>query len=88
MLRITWVAGARVAPLLKLEGKLLGSWVDEVRKACAEATAGSSRADLDLSAISLVDAAGVQLLRDLIRQGIGIAACSNYVAGLLHRENS
>jgi hypothetical protein len=31
-----------------------------------------------------VDAAGVQLLRDLKREGIEIAACSSFVAELLH----
>jgi len=88
MLRITRIAGADPTKTIKLEGKLLGPWVDEVRKACAQAMAGSSRTRLDLSAVTFVDAAGVALLRELIRQGVEIAACSGYVAELLHAEDS
>jgi anti-anti-sigma regulatory factor len=88
MLRITWVAGSDAAPVLKLEGKLLGPWVSEVREAWAQAAARSGRIRLDLSAVSFVDAAGAQLLRELRRQGLTFAACSPFVAELLHLEHS
>ena len=39
------------------------------------------------AAVSFVDSAGTQLLRDLIRRGIAIAACSAFVAELLHECN-
>src|SRR5262249_860208 len=84
VLRITRIARAGSAPILKLEGELLEPWVDEVRQACADPAAGASRTRLDLSAVTFVDAAGGELLRDLIRQGIEIAACSSFVAELLH----
>jgi hypothetical protein len=68
---------------IKLEGKLLGPWVDEVRKACAAGTDIPSRISLDLSAVSFVDAAGEGLLRDLLGRGIEVVASSSYVAELL-----
>ena len=83
MLMITRRTGAESAQTIQLEGKLLGPWLDEVREACAGAMAGSGRTRLDLAAVTFVDTAGVALLRELIRHGVEIAACSGYVAELL-----
>jgi hypothetical protein len=83
MLRLTWIADTDQTQTIKLEGKLLGPWVDEVSKACTARTDPSSRINLDLSALVFVDAAGERLLRDLNAQGIEIVACSSYVAELL-----
>jgi anti-anti-sigma regulatory factor len=88
MLRITWAAGSDAAQVLKLEGKLLDPWVSEVRDAWVQAAARSARVSLDLSAVSFVDAAGAQLLRELLGQGVTIAACSSFVAELLHLEHA
>jgi anti-anti-sigma regulatory factor len=83
MLRLTRIAGSHPTPTIKLEGKLLEPWVDEVRQACAAGMDSSSRLSLDLSALTFVDAAGEGLLRDLIGRGIAVVACSGYVAELL-----
>jgi hypothetical protein len=83
MLRLTRIAGTNSTQTLKLEGKLSGAWVDEVRNACAGGTVPSGRTLLDLSALTFVDAAGERLLRDLTGRGIEVVACSNYVAELL-----
>jgi hypothetical protein len=83
MLRLTQIAGTHRTQTIKLEGKLLGPWVDEVRKACPAGTDPSSRINLDLSALIFVDAAGERLLRDLIARGSEVLACSSYVAELL-----
>jgi len=66
-----------------IEGKLLKPWVEEVRNAFASGTDPSSRINLDLSALTSVDAAGEELLWELIGQGIEVVACSIYVAELL-----
>jgi hypothetical protein len=83
MLRLTRIAGMHPTQTIKLEGKLLEPWVDEVRKACAPGTSPSSRISLDLFALTFVDAAGEGLLRDLIGRGIEVVACSGYIAELL-----
>ena len=41
---------------------------------------------LDLSKVTFVDAAGVELLRQLLKRGVTLAACSGLVAELLHVE--
>ncbi len=83
MLRLTRIALSHSTQTIKLEGELLGPWVEEVRKACALGTDLSGRTSLDLRALTFVDAAGEGLLRDLIGRGIEVVACSNYVAELL-----
>jgi anti-anti-sigma regulatory factor len=72
---------------VKLEGVILGPWVDTVREACTSRRRGPRRLGLDLAAVTYVDAAGVRLLRDLIRAGVEIAACSSFVAELLRAED-
>lgn len=89
MLRITRIPRPD-APTLRLEGKLLGPWVDEVRRTCrdGEAGAGPGRplTRLDLSDLTYTDADGIALLRELVAGGAEIAACSPFVADLLNVE--
>jgi len=68
--------------IIKLEGKLLQAWVDEVRRLCVEAEEGSLPS-LDLSGLSFVDRPGAELLLQLLRQGVRIESCSPFVAELL-----
>jgi hypothetical protein len=82
MLRITRVDGAGPVEALKLEGKLVGPWVDALREECEPGRALC----LDLSAVAFVDAEGVTLLRELLAQGATLAPCSALVAELLNVE--
>jgi hypothetical protein len=87
MLRITQMA-TQASRLVKLEGKLLEPWLQEVRRVCEELRLQPGPAGLDLSALTFVDAAGANLLRDLVRQGMDIHACSPFVAEILHLERT
>ena len=84
MLKITRLSMKGRRLTLKLEGELLGPWVGSVRDACA--TRGRRPRCPDLAAVTYVDAAGVQLLQDLVAQGVEIAACSGFGGALLHLE--
>jgi anti-anti-sigma regulatory factor len=88
MLKITVQADDASGVLLKLEGKLVQPWVEELAQVCTHWTANTHAIRLDLSAVTFVDAAGTQLLRELIRQQVAITACSRFVAELLHPEHS
>jgi anti-anti-sigma regulatory factor len=87
MLRITRVADHDERRLLKLEGKLMGPWVNELERVCAETSESPVRVSLDLAAVRFVDQAGVNLLRGLLERGVRLAACSRFIAELLHRES-
>ncbi|GMV97163.1 MAG: hypothetical protein HRF43_16440 [Phycisphaerae bacterium] len=76
------------AVTLKLEGKLLAPWVDEVRSACRRPAGGALRRQLDLSQLTYVDDRGLGLLRDLLRGGFEISRCSHFIAELLRMEES
>jgi ABC-type transporter Mla MlaB component len=86
MLRITRIVGNDSVLTLKLEGKLRQPWVEELRIACAGPTLRPNSIQLDLSGVTFVDAAGAQLLGELVRRGFAIAACSGYITELLHLE--
>ncbi len=83
MLRITQTVHASGAPVIKLEGKLLAPWIDQVRALCAQSTP-TGMPLLDLSALAFADQAGTQLLQEMLRQGCVIEACAPFIAELLH----
>ncbi len=68
--------------MIRIEGKLLHQWVEEVSAACQDA----GPVLLDLSMVTFADQAGMELLRSLIAGGVEINACSNYIAELLQRK--
>ena len=86
MLKITQTNSHGCGAIVKLEGKLLQPWVDEVR-AVFLPPLPESLPRLDLASLTFVDAAGADLLRQLLRQGVAIESCSAFVAALLQLNN-
>ncbi len=86
MLRITQTVGSNSRPTLRLEGKLLEPWADELVRACDQLARQRHELRLDLSSLTFVDTAGIRLLTDLIHGGTVIVACSGFVAELLQME--
>lgn len=85
MLRINVTRDSH-GPALKLEGKLLAAWTDELRSACAELAQQTHRPRLDLKQVSYVDAPGAELLVSLRQDGFALVGCSPYLAALLQME--
>ncbi|HMP04678.1 MAG TPA: hypothetical protein PKD86_01330 [Gemmatales bacterium] len=71
--------------LLRLEGKLAGPWVAELQ-AVGGSVSPMARLQLDLGAVSFIDAAGLDLLRAWVVAGVRPVACSGLVAQLLAEE--
>ena len=86
MLRITQLSQKGRGLTIKLEGEIVGAWVGAARDACA--IRGRRPRRLDLAAVTYVDAAGIQLLRNLMAEGVELAACSSFVGELLHLGDS
>jgi hypothetical protein len=86
VLKITRLSHKGRPRTLKLEGEIVGPWVDAVRDTCTKRGRRPGRLRLDLAAVTYADAAGVQLLRDLMHAGIEIAGCSSFISELLHLE--
>lgn len=69
MLRITVQQGER-AQTIKLEGKIVGPWVEELNRTWQSLanSLGSKKLQLDLSGVAFVDAKGRQLLREIYQR--------------------
>ena len=78
MLRITEL-DSTAGQSLRVEGRLAGAWVDELRRACEQYRARA----LDLRGLQTVDADGLKLLRQLSRDGIVLERLSGYLGALL-----
>ena len=70
---------------IKLEGKLLAPWCDELAAICRKAINGVPLR-IDLYDVTYVDAAGTDLIRSLLAQGAQLGRCSSFVAELLKPE--
>jgi hypothetical protein len=86
MLRITQVAGTDVAPVFRLEGRLLGPWVAELAQVCGGPAVRASGVCLDLSRLTYVDEDGRRLLQDLLGRGVKLVAWTGLIAEMLHLE--
>ena len=86
MLRISVVTDAD-ATTIKLEGKLLRPWCDELLRACRAALGAGRPVRLDLYDVDFIDNDGFALVRALRdTHGVVLSRCSNFVAELLQTE--
>ena len=82
MLRIDTIEDGGTA-IMRLEGRMIGAWVEEVRRSCRDELGRGAAVTLDLSAVSFVDADGVVLLRELASRHVALANSTPFVAAQL-----
>jgi len=81
MLRVTVVESSRSAVTLRVEGRITGSWVEELRRACDVHTfADEVQLSLELADVSFADAAGIAFLKELRRRGAGLMRVNTFMA--------
>ena len=85
MLRITVIPSKAPCKNLKLEGRVAGASVEELRQLCDASLTriGDNRLTLDLADVSFIDSAGIDLFRNLCRHNVAVTHCSPFVAELL-----
>lgn len=76
-------AGGRLGEL-KVEGRIAGEWVQELAREVGRALAAAPTVVLDMSGVTYVDQAGVDLLRTLRERGAELTECSRFVRVLLN----
>jgi anti-anti-sigma regulatory factor len=65
-MKITVVESSSKEVRLRVEGRLTGRWVEELRRTCdLQDLSDGIRLTLDLADVSFADAAGVELLKEL-----------------------
>lgn len=66
--------------VLRLEGKVCGQWVDELRSLLSEILQKpATRLVLDLAEVSFIDADGLALFRELSSRHVRMNNCSLFV---------
>jgi anti-anti-sigma regulatory factor len=84
MLRIT-ITPTASAERFKLEGRIAGDSVEELRRLCEERLTGANRRRilLDLAGVSFIASDGIELIRTLCLRNVTITEPSPFVAELL-----
>ena len=81
MLRVTVVESSRSAVTLRVEGRITGSSVEELRRACDVHTfTDEVQLSLELADVSFADAAGIVLLKELRSRGVGLIHTNPFMA--------
>jgi ABC-type transporter Mla MlaB component len=81
MLRVTVVESSRSAVTLRVEGRIAGSSVEELRRACDVHTVPEEvQLSLELADVSFADAAGILLLKELRSRGVGLMRTNPFTA--------
>lgn len=88
MLKITTLRCNGLACILKLEGRLMADWVDELHATCRAAGASSRLLGLDLSGLSFADQPGSSALRELILQGASLTCVTPLMLELLELDDT
>jgi len=89
MLRITVVESSANAVTLRVEGRIAGPWLEELRRTCdAHRVNDSVQLQLELEDAGFVDAAGVAYLKELQAQGAGLIHISPFLMELFRSDSS
>jgi anti-anti-sigma regulatory factor len=86
LLKVTTTKDEGGRTVLKLEGRLADSWVDELARVAAVATNGGAQMIFDLEGLSFVDVRGLALLRGAAERGARLTGGSPFVAALIDQE--
>jgi hypothetical protein len=79
MLRIVALGRTGDEARLSLEGRIIGPWVDELRRSCEQILATGGALSLDLGEVAFVERDGVRLLKDLADGGVAMVNCPAFV---------
>ena len=86
MLRITRLSEDDESVTLRLEGRLIGPWVTELKRECKRCLARRSKIILDLSSVSFADQEGIQTLKAMRGEHVRLSGESLFLSGLLQDE--
>jgi ABC-type transporter Mla MlaB component len=79
VLRISIISDSDRAIQFQLEGKLVGPWVEELRRLGDQALSRRKAVTLDLERVWFVDAQGIALLKEFARREVSQHNCSQFI---------
>ena len=80
MLKITTLYPDEGHCLLRLEGRLVGIWVEELQRECSKELTHQRQLTLDMSGVQYLDQAAQNFLWELIDKDVTIKNCSPFVS--------
>ena len=85
MLKISQAGKANHSVTLKLEGRVVGPWVGELRQICEALLTERRSLRLDLADVTFADADGVAVLSSFKSRGVKLTSCSAFLKEQLKR---
>jgi hypothetical protein len=79
MLRIVEEKTTISSKALRLDGSIVGQWVELLRSSCEQFFQSDGHVILDLTGVSFADHDGVQLLRQLEQRQVTMINCSPFL---------
>ena len=79
MLKISIISDSDQAITYHVEGRLVGPWVDELRRLGDEAFAQKKSLTLDLEGVRFADHNGIALLQELSQRHVSQLNCSQFL---------
>jgi anti-anti-sigma regulatory factor len=86
MVRIQRIVDRPSEITLSVEGRIVSEWVAVVEHECRQAARETPRVQLDLAAVTFIDARGVEVLRRLVTDGVAVVNCREFIGALLHAD--
>ncbi len=86
MLRIAQLERTPRHQTLRLEGQVVGPWVEELRRSCEQILEAGGAVILDLTDVSFMDREGVALVRALVDRQVTLINSSPFVAEQLKEQ--
>ncbi len=83
MMKITHMQGEAAVARLQVEGWITRQTVQELSASCETVLTNHQTLLLDLSGVQFVDAAGVEVFRNLVPRGATLIGCSGFLTELL-----
>lgn len=83
MLKVTHVAEDDRTVTLRLEGRIVGQWVNELKRECEICLGKRRKLILDLSGVSFIDNQGITTLKTLLSDRVQLIGCSLFITGIL-----
>jgi ABC-type transporter Mla MlaB component len=74
--------------IFRLEGMVIGRWVEELRDLCEQALGQSQEVMVDLNDVSYIDREGIALLMSLRDRQVALLNPQPFVAELLKRPTN
>jgi anti-anti-sigma regulatory factor len=79
MLKISENKLGKETVTLRLEGRIVGPWVEELKQACEPLVKNGGRVELDLADVAFVDESGVTVLAGLSARGTKLLNITPFV---------